>query len=74
VVLICANHHRILTDTQKDHPETEPNADEFLAKVGNFLLGLADMLTLIIECLYEFGEALITRANEAALSSGGRDE
>lgn len=72
VVLICANHHRILTDAQKDHPNTEPNSDEFLAKVGNFLLGLADMLELIIHCLYEFGEALIARANETALNTGQR--
>jgi hypothetical protein len=72
VVLICANHHRILTDAQKDHPETELNSDEFLAKVGNFLLGLADMLELIIHCLYEFGEALIARANEIAFNSGQR--
>jgi len=69
VVLICANHHRILSYVQKDHKETEPNADELLARIGNFLLGLADMLALILQRLYEFGEALIARANEVTLTS-----
>jgi hypothetical protein len=63
VVLLCANHHRIVTDDQKDHPKDHPNVDEFLARVGNFLLGLADMLRLVLDRLYEFGEELIVRAN-----------
>lgn len=70
VVLVCANCHRILTDRQKDHLRTEPAADELLVRIGNFLLGLADMLAVILECLYEFGEALLVRANEAAFKAG----
>ena len=72
VVLLCANDHRIVTDDQKDHSPGGDGCDPFLQSVGNFLLGLADMLAIIIERLYEFGEALITRANEAALKSEGR--
>jgi hypothetical protein len=70
VVLVCANHHRILSDGQKDHSNTEPNADELLARIGNFLLGLADMLAIALACLREFGEALIARANEATVRAG----
>lgn len=62
VVLICANDHRIVTDDQKDHPEFDPAADPMLDKIGHFLLGLADMLKLIVEKLYEYGHALIKRA------------
>jgi hypothetical protein len=69
---ICANDHRRLTDSQNDHPETELNADELLAVIGNFIFGLADMLALIIERLYEFGDALIARANEGTLKPEGR--
>jgi hypothetical protein len=69
---ICANDHLRLTDSQNDHPKTKPNADELLAKIGNFLLGLADLFELIFERLREFGEALIARANEAALKPEGR--
>ncbi len=69
---ICANDHRRLTDSQNDHPKTEPNAHELLAMIGNFLLGLADMLVLIIERLYEFGNALVARANEGTFKPEGR--
>lgn len=69
VVLLCANHHRILTDDQKDHLQTLSGADDLLAQIGNFLLGLANMLVLIVDRMYEFGEALIARANEATIKT-----
>jgi hypothetical protein len=72
VVLLCANDHRIVTDDQKDHPPGIYGCDPFLLSVGKFLLGLADMFAIIIERLYEFGEALIARANECAPKPGGR--
>ena len=62
---VCANCHKILSDDQKDHSATERGADDVLARIGHFLLGLADMLAAILEHLYEFGETLIARANEA---------
>ena len=61
-----------LSQTIKKITRPVAMGDPFLQSVGNFLLGLADMLAIIIERLYEFGEALITRANEAALKSEGR--
>jgi hypothetical protein len=67
VVLLCANHHRLVTYDQNDHPKELPGCDELLARIGNFLLGLADMLAIILDRLYEFGEALMVRANESAL-------
>jgi hypothetical protein len=72
VVLLCANDHRIVTNNQKDHPPGINGCDPFLLSVGNFLLGLADLFAIIIERLYEFGETLITRANEVALKPEGR--
>lgn len=65
VIIVCANHHRILTDDQKDHPAFDPNTDSFLDQVGHFLLGLADTLKRIVEKLYEFGYALVERAAAA---------
>lgn len=67
VVLLCANDHRIVTDDQKDHPPGAEGCDPFLLSVGNFLLGLVDLFAIIIERLRDFGETLITRANESAL-------
>lgn len=61
-VLICRNCHRELSDNQKDHPAFHPGTDKTLDMIGHFMLGLADMLRMIIEKLYEFGLALIERA------------
>lgn len=62
VALLCANHHRIVTDDQKDHPPFDPNADPLFDTIGNFLLALADMLRIVVEKLLEFGHALIERS------------
>ena len=72
VVLLCANHHRLVTYGQKDHPLENHGCDVFLVSVGNCLLGLADMFVIIVEILCEFGKALIERANATALKSEGR--
>lgn len=61
-VLECRNCHRVLSDDQRDHPALNPSADPMLDMIGHFMLGLADMLRIIIEKLYEFGLALIARA------------
>jgi hypothetical protein len=66
VAIICRNCHRKLSDDQKDHPPTPPSADEMLALIGNFLLGLADFLRLAAEKLVEFGHELIRKANGQA--------
>ena len=59
LVIVCGNCHQVLSDDQRDHPKARLGADPFLVAVGNFLLGLADMLRLIVERLAEFGTALI---------------
>ncbi len=61
-LLICRNCHRQLSDDQRDHPAFNPDADKALDMIGHFMLGLADMLRIIIEKLYEFGLELIERA------------
>jgi hypothetical protein len=71
VVLLCANHHRLVTYDQKDHPRENPGCEELLAQIGNFMLGVADMLAIILDRLYEYGNALVARANEAAVTAGG---
>lgn len=60
--LLCANHHRIVTDDQKDHPPFDPDADPLLDSIGQFLLALASMLKIVVEKLLEFGHALIDRS------------
>ena len=62
MVPLCRNCHRKVTDDQHDHPAFDPNADPLVASIGHFLLGLADMLTIILAKLSEFGLALIARS------------
>jgi hypothetical protein len=71
VVLLCANHHRLVTYDQKDHPRELPGCDESLARIGTFLKGLVDMLRIVLDRLSEFGDELIARANEGALEQEG---
>lgn len=71
-VLICANCHRKVTDSQKDHPNTENGADPMLDRIGHFLLGLADMLALVVERLKAFGLELIELAKTSTAAEGAR--
>ena len=64
MVPLCRNCHRKVTDDQKDHPAFNPSADPLFASIGQFLLGLADMLRIIVAKLSEFGVALIARSNQ----------
>ena len=61
-VLVCRNCHRVFSDDQRDHPAFDPDADPLVASIGHFLLGVADMLTIILAKLSEFGLALIARS------------
>ena len=62
MAIVCRNCHRALSDSQKDHPAFDPAADPLLHTLGRFLLGLADMISRIIEPLRNFAHALLTRA------------
>lgn len=57
-IFICVTCHKKLTESQKEHPVIDPNADPFLQRLAHFLLGLADMLELAAEKLREFAHAL----------------
>lgn len=58
-VMLCRNHHAVLSDAQRDHPSHSPEAVDPLEAFGRFLLGLADLFALLIGKLREIGEALI---------------
>ena len=61
-VLLCRNCHRVASDDQCDHPKAAEPSDPALFAIGRFLLGLADMLRLIVERLFAFGQELTARA------------
>jgi hypothetical protein len=62
IVLLCANDHLRMSEDQRDHPNSDAPTDPFLDRVGHFLLGLADMLRVIVDALFDFGNQLIVRA------------
>ena len=59
---ICANHHAIRTDLQKDHPAKAGAALDICEVIGRFLEGLADFLEMIVTRLREYGPTLIAMA------------
>jgi hypothetical protein len=61
-VIVCRNCHRKLSDRQKDHQEKTDPAPDLLERIGQFLLGVADLFELLIVKLREFGADLIARA------------
>jgi hypothetical protein len=44
---VCRNHHRKLSDKQKEHPPTGPGIPTPLERLGRLLLGIADALELL---------------------------
>lgn len=62
-VVVCRNHHRKLSDRQKDHPPKVtdiPDAHEIIARL---LLGLADIFEPLIKIFREFAQQLIELAD-----------
>jgi hypothetical protein len=62
-VVVCRNHHRKLSDRQKDYPEKITEIPDALEAIAHFLLGLADLFEFLIEKLREFAGQLIERAD-----------
>lgn len=65
LVCVCRNCHRKLSDMQKDHarsaePGERPTSVE---SIGQFLQGLADLLIMLAEKLWEYGAYLIEQAS-----------
>lgn len=64
IVIVCRNCHRRLSDEQLDHPAfAAPH--EHLKRTAYFMLGLADMLSLIVETLRKSAAALFSYENKS---------
>jgi len=46
-VIVCRNHHRKLSDRQKDHPAVTAGDPTQLHRLGRLLLGIADTMILL---------------------------
>jgi hypothetical protein len=61
-VPVCANHHRIRSDLQKDHPSKDADPREPLEKAGRLFHGLADYFELFEPLCREYGTMLCAEA------------
>jgi hypothetical protein len=64
LVVVCRNCHRKLSDPQKDHPSQFADSPTTFESIGHFLLGLADLLLLLANKCWEFGQYLIEQARQ----------
>lgn len=62
-IVVCRNHHRKLSDSQKDHPSKIQDPPDRLEVIAHFLLGVADLFELLIRKLREFAQDLADRAD-----------
>jgi hypothetical protein len=64
LIVVCRNCHRKLSDAQKDHTPTQLGPPPTtIESIGQFLQGLADLLLMLAEKLWEFGEYLLEQAH-----------
>jgi hypothetical protein len=67
--IVCANCHRKLSNQQRDHvPPGTTEPEGISAKIGRYLLGLADLFALVVKALREFGHLLIEFAMQEGVS------
>jgi len=62
-VVVCRNHHRKLSDWQKEHPDKIQDPPDKLEMIAHFLLGLADLFEFLIEKIRQFARDLLERAD-----------
>jgi hypothetical protein len=74
-VIFCRNHHRILSDDQKDHPRIIGDPPSLHERAAHLLYGLADLFALLVTKLREYANELIEFAKrEAAAAKIGDDQ
>ena len=62
-VVLCRNHHRKLSDQQKDQPPKITEIPDGVESIAHFLEGLADLFELLVGKLREFAKLLFERAD-----------
>jgi 5-methylcytosine-specific restriction endonuclease McrA len=70
LAIVCRNHHRPLSDHQKDHPpsnEAEPNQIE---RTVHFLEGLADLFELLVNWLRDHATKLLAATQTSHTAKG----
>lgn len=77
-VIVSSNHHRKLSDMQKDHPPILKGVPDTLECCGRLLLGIADALELckapgqLVDLIRQTGERLIECGQHSRNAAGGQ--
>lgn len=71
--IVCANHHRILTDAQKDHPQDIQDPEDDFGRIGHCMVGLACMLEAIAPTLRRYSEILFEHTDIQYPKGGDKD-
>lgn len=61
-MILCLNHHGLMSDAQKNFPNGSDTADNYLECMGRMLLNLAELLAILIHKFREYGTYLIELA------------
>lgn len=68
-IILCSNHHDVITNAQKDHPPPVDDLSHPANRLGNIVLGIAELLLIAVEMLQEAGRYLIGVARAASHKS-----
>lgn len=69
-MILCKNHHALMTEFQKDFPPNASDPPNTLERLGRMLLNLAELFAILVEKFKEFGIYLIERARKEAEGVG----
>lgn len=61
-MILCKNHHALMTDFQKEFPPNVNDPPSKLESIGRMLINLAELFAILVEKLKEFGLYLIELA------------
>lgn len=69
-MILCKNHHALMTEFQKDFPPDAGDPSNALERIGRMLLNLAELFAILVEKFKEFGIYLIELARKEAEGAG----
>ena len=67
-VILCRNHHRMLSDDQVDYPDPIDEVPSLMEAVAHLLRGIADLLTLLAEQCRRFADKIFETLSPSAAS------
>ena len=70
LAIVCRNHHRPLSDYQKDHPHQRDEKPNQIERTVHFLEGLADLFELLVKWLRDHATKLLATTQTSHTTKG----